>query len=121
MKKGMMRILASISIMGCAGFANGQSTDVPAWSTSKDVQKISNKQLFEDENLKASHINAVVLNPTWNQSKGVQRVGQNSDVGKSNVTAAPGAQHWTISKGVQQIQHNSKVKDTTKRGIKREE
>lgn len=116
-----MRILAGVSLMGCAVFANGQSTDTPAWSTSKDVQKISNKQLFEDETLKASHISAVVLSPTWNQSKGIQNIGKTSDAGKSNVASAAGAQDWTISKGVQQLQRKSKVKDTKQPNFKREE
>ena len=121
MSKGIMRILSGVSLIGCAVLANGQSKDTPAWSTSKDVQKISNKQLFEDETLKASHINAVVLSPTWNQSKGVQNVGKTSDVGKSNLASASGAQDWTISKGVQQIQRRNTVKDTKQPNFKREE
>ena len=95
--------MAVFSLVFFAVMANGQSTDQPAWSVSKDVQKIANKQLFEDESLKASHINAVVVSSTWNISKGVHQIGQSSEVGNSNIVST-GVPDWVVSKGVQRVQ-----------------
>lgn len=91
-------------ITGSAILVNAQATsDVPAWAVSKDVQKVSNKSLFEDTALRDSHIRAVVVSPSWNTSKGVNIIGRRStDVGIGNV-ASTGIPDIAISKGVQRI------------------
>jgi len=84
-------------------FAQAQSRNSsPAWTTSKDVQKVANKQLFNDENLKKSHIQAPSVSPTWNISKGVHRRAGDDALAKGNV-ASKEYPTWLISKGVQQI------------------
>lgn len=77
------------------------TTDEPSWGVSKDVQKVSNKALFNDQELRDSHIRAVVISPTWN-TKGVHSVGQSGDIGKGNV-ASTGIPDIAIGKGVQKI------------------
>ena len=120
MKKSLIKTLAAFSLMGFAIMANGQSVEQPAWSVSKDVQKVANKQLFEDESLKASHINAVVMSPTWNVSKGVHQIGKSSDVGKGNVVST-GVPDWVISKGVQRIQRKKADSQKKQEIFKRED
>ena len=80
-------------------FAQAQSS--AAWTTSKGVQKVANKQLFQDENLRKSHIRASSVSPTWNISKGVHRKKGDDKLAKGNVTSEYPT--WVISKGVQQI------------------
>jgi hypothetical protein len=87
--------------------ANAQTqSDEPSWAVSKDVQKVSNKALFNDQELRDSHIRAVVISPTWN-TKGVHSVGQSSDIGKGNV-ASTGIPDIAIGKGVQKISRPKK-------------
>lgn len=91
-------------ITGSAILVNAQATsDVPSWAVSKDVQKVSNKSLFDDTELRDSHIRAIVVSPSWNTSKGVNTIGRRSaDVGIGNV-ASTGIPDIAISKGVQRI------------------
>ena len=84
-------------------FAQAQSGNTtPSWTTSKGVQKIANKQLFNDENLKKSHIRVTSVSPTWNISKGIHRKKGDDMLAKGNV-ASKEYPTWIISKGVQQI------------------
>jgi hypothetical protein len=76
--------------------------DVPAWTTSKDVQKIANKRMFNDDNLRKSHITANTVKPTWMITKAVHRVNKDEAVARNNVKSS-GIPTWTISKGVQRI------------------
>jgi hypothetical protein len=89
----------------CAFFVQAQ-TGKPAWQTSKDVQKIANKSLFSDENLKASHVNATsVGHPAVVSSKGITRISNPGSVQtetKGNVVSK-GYPMWTVSKGVQRV------------------
>jgi hypothetical protein len=73
----------------------------PAWTTSKDVQKVANKQLFNDENLRKSHIRVSSVSPTWNISKGIHRRKGDDKTAKGNVASEYPT--WIISKGVQRI------------------
>ena len=82
-------------------FANGQSKESPAWLVSKDVQRYANKSLFEDQNLRRSHIQAKSTAANWTISKGVHSSKSVQTV-KGNVKSE-GIPAWTISKGVQQI------------------
>ncbi|MEJ1238781.1 hypothetical protein WBG78_11660 [Chryseolinea sp. T2] len=84
------------------GVANAQTADQTVWSSTKGVQKVSNKQLFEDSSIKGSHIHAIVLSPSWNISKGVASINRAEAVGQANI--AGGSSDWQISKGVQKIQ-----------------
>lgn len=86
---------------------SAQTAPASVWSSTKEVQKVANKQLFEDESIKGSHIHAVVLSPKWNISKGVAAISRSSDVGKANV--AGGSSDWQISKDVQKIQRKRNV------------
>lgn len=88
--------------VGVAVAANAQTADQTVWSSTKGVQKVANKQLFEDEGIKGSHIHAIVLSPTWNISKGVASLNRSSDIAQANVVG--GSSDWQISKGVQHIQ-----------------
>lgn len=76
----------------------------PIWTTSKDVQKIANKSLFSDQNLKNSHINAVSLGyPEVALSKGVTKInyrGKAQEKQGGNVVSK-GYPMWTVSKAVQ--------------------
>ena len=74
----------------------------PSWTTSKDVQRYANKQLFNDEALRNSHIRITSVSPTWNISKGVHRKKGDELLAKGNVSSKE-YPTWLISKGVQQI------------------
>jgi hypothetical protein len=101
-KIGTTGAMAVGLLLSAFTFAHAQSSkSTPAWSTSKDVQKVANKQLFNDENLKKSHIRASSVSPTWNISKGVHRR-KSDELAKGNV-ASKEYPTWLISKGVQQI------------------
>lgn len=98
----LTKAAAAMFFIGVAVAANAQTADQTVWASTKGVQKVSNKQLFEDEGIKGSHIHAIVLNPTWNISKGVASINRTEQVGQANV--AGGSSDWQISKGVQKIQ-----------------
>jgi len=68
--------------MVCAVVVKAQSgNDVVAWSTSKDVQKVANKALFQDENLKKSHIKVVsVGTPSMAVSKGIYKTNKKANM-----------------------------------------
>lgn len=72
----------------------------PAWTTSKDVQKVANKQLFTDENLKRFHIQSSSESPTRVVSKEVHRREGDEVQAKGNVVSS--YPNWIISKGVHQ-------------------
>jgi len=96
------KVVGAMLFVGVAVTANAQTADQTVWSSTKGVQKVANKQLFEDESIKGSHIHAIVLSPTWNMSKGVTSINQTSDVAQANIVG--GSSDWQISKGVQKIQ-----------------
>jgi hypothetical protein len=101
MKKGLnviVKAALAMMLVMCAYFANAQSA---AWTTSKDVQKVANIKMFEDENLKKSHIHATAVSPTWMIAKGVHRSNDDQNV-KGNI-ASKGYPTWMISKGVQRV------------------
>lgn len=86
----------------CAFMAQAQSGK-PAWTTSKDVQKVANKSLFNDQNLRESHINAESAGfPAVTLSKGIAGISNPDQVQteqKGNVVSK-GYPMWTVSKGV---------------------
>jgi hypothetical protein len=96
------KVVAAIFFVGVAVAANAQTAPETVWASTKGVQKVANKQLFEDQRIKGSHIHAIVLSPTWNISKGVANINRTSDVAQANIVG--GSSDWQISKGVQQIQ-----------------
>jgi hypothetical protein len=102
-KVGMAGVLFLGLFLTAFTFAQAQSgTTEPAWTTSKDVQKVANKQLFNDGNLRKSHIQVSSLSPTWNISKGIHRKKSDEAVANGNITSK-GYPTWVISKGVQRI------------------
>jgi len=97
-REAIRKISVLAFLMTSMFFANGQSKDpAPAWLVSKDVQRIANKSLFEDQELKRSHIQATSTSLTWVVSKGIQR--KPSEIAKGNIKSG-GVPAWTISKGV---------------------
>lgn len=104
MKKVIIKSIASgiLFVMGSM-LAQAQQGS-PIWATSKDVQKIANKSVFNDQNLKNSHINAVSVHyPEVALSKGVSKFiyrGKPLEKQSGNVVSK-GYPMWTVSKGVQ--------------------
>ena len=96
------KVVAAMFFVGVAVAANAQTAEETVWASTKGVQKVANKQLFEDQAIKGSHIHAIVLSPSWNISKGVASVNRTSDIAQANVVG--GSSDWQISKGVQKIQ-----------------
>lgn len=97
---------AVLFVMGSMLVHAQQSNAV--WTTSKDVQKIANRNLFRDQDLKNSHINAVSMDyPEVALSKGVTKINykEKSQKQRGNVVSK-GYPMWTVSKGVQV--HNNK-------------
>ena len=94
--------IAGMLMFGAIVSAQAQTAPESVWSSTKGVQKVSNKQLFEDESIKGSHIHAIVLSPSWNISKGVASINRTESVNQANVVG--GSSDWQISKGVQKIQ-----------------
>ena len=90
-------------------FAQAQSS--ASWTTSKGVQKVANKQMFNDEDLQKSHIQATSVSSIWNISKGVQTIGDNNNVTEANVISNNDAS-WVISKGVHQMNNTTVVAKT---------
>ncbi|MGC3947310.1 MAG: hypothetical protein QM762_22810 [Chryseolinea sp.] len=111
MKRSILAGIVATLSLG-VGAAYAQTAPESVWSSTKEVQKVSNKQLFEDASIKGSHIHAVVLSPTWNISKGVASINRTEAVGQANI--AGGSSDWQISKGVQKIQRK-KSSDTEKK------
>jgi hypothetical protein len=113
------KVIAGMLLIGCGLLISGQSfAQAPAWTVSKGVQKVSNKQMFEDKELTKSHIHALVLNETWMISKSVHSMGRDNVVGLGNIRST-GTSDWAISKGVHQIKTNKPVmenKDLFKTG-----
>jgi hypothetical protein len=104
----LTKIAAAMFFVGVAVTANAQTADQTVWASTKGVQKIANKQLFEDESIRGSHIHAIVLSPTWNISKGVASINSTDDVAQANISG--GSSDWQISKGVQKIQRKKSTK-----------
>ena len=103
------KVVAAMFFVGAAVAANAQTADQTVWASTKGVQKVSNKQLFEDKGIKGSHIHAIVLSPTWNISKGVTNINPGRDVGQANIVG--GSSDWQISKGVQKVQRKKRASD----------
>ncbi|HTF18825.1 MAG TPA: hypothetical protein VK658_12175 [Chryseolinea sp.] len=95
-------VLAAMFFVGIAVAASAQTAGQSVWASTKGVQKVANKQLFEDKSIQGSHIHAIVLSPTWNISKGVAGINRSQDVTQANIVG--GSSDWQISKGVQKIQ-----------------
>jgi hypothetical protein len=76
------------------------SENITAWTTSKDVQKVANKKLFNDDNLQKSHIQVSSVSPTLNVSKDVHRKQEDEVAGRDNMVSK--YPNWIISKGVHQ-------------------
>ena len=105
-RKGILAGGLATMLLVATGVANAQTADQTVWASTKGVQKVANKQLFEDNSIKGSHIHAIVLSPTWNISKGVAAINREEAVGQANIRG--GSSDWQISKGVQKIQRNKK-------------
>jgi len=101
-KNKFIGVLTAAFVAAVAITASAQTATETVWSSTKGVQKVANKQLFEDSSIKGSHIHAIVLSPSWNISKGVANVNRSQDVAQANIVG--GSSDWQISKGVQQIQ-----------------
>jgi hypothetical protein len=77
-----------------------------SWSTSKAVNEVANKDLFNDEELAATHLEAnSSAQPAPASMKGVSRVSSNSQgesVQTGNVSSK-GTPAWVNSKGVSNV------------------
>ena len=98
----LTKVVAAMFFVGVTVTASAQTAEQTVWASTKGVQKIANKQLFEDGSIKGSHIHAIVLSPTWNISKGVASINRTQDVAQANISG--GSSDWQISKGVQKVQ-----------------
>lgn len=90
-----------ISLVGFLLFftlaAYAQTEDNAGWNCSKDVQKIANKSLFQNESLKQSHLQIEIVGiPNVVLSKSIHK---SDEVAKNNV-ASKGIPSIAISKGV---------------------
>lgn len=99
---GIRKISLIAVLLTAAFFSQAQTTDTnPAWTVSKDVQKVANRSAFEKERLGSTSIRARSLNQAWVISKGVNRATAPAS-GEGNVVSR-GIPAWTISKGVQRL------------------
>jgi hypothetical protein len=102
---------ALICLLLTAGAANAQS-----WSTSKDVNRVANPQLFTDEKLEASHLTASsVSNPASVNQKGVTRYSMKvSESSNRGNVVSKGTPAWVNSKGVSRFSNSSQAKKRSK-------
>lgn len=71
--------------------------DGAVWSTSKDVQRVANKALFQDENLRKSHIHVISEGtPSMAVSKGIYKTNKKA---KANMVSK-GIPKMAVSKQV---------------------
>jgi len=103
MEKDQIKKIGLVMLLGCMTVFAQAQTGNPVWTTSKDVQKVANKSLFSDQNLKASHINAESAGfPAVTLSKEITKVNSANQIQnerKGNVVSK-GYPMWTVSKGV---------------------
>lgn len=104
------KLLVGLILVGFGLFANHQLMAQTAWTVSKDVQKVANKQLFNDEELKKSHIHAMSLSQSWVVSKGVNNIGSTEPVAAGNIRSK-GSNDWAISKGVHRVKDSKPAKE----------
>src|SRR5690606_9207082 len=99
MKTIKITLMTAVVFLMTAGFAAAQTqTNNPSWIVSKPVNKIANKKLFDDHQLRASHIVVTtVTHPNRASTKPVHRMSQ--PTAKGNVPSK-GYPTWTISKRV---------------------
>lgn len=99
MRTTKITLLAIFTVALTAGVASAQThAPSPAWMVSKPVNRIANKQLFENHRLQASHIRAEsIARPNKVSAKAVHRIPRASAEGNVVSTGYP---VWTISKGV---------------------
>jgi hypothetical protein len=97
-------LLLSLLIGGVTAAEAQSGKDIPAWIISKKVQRVANKQVFDNSDLRRSHIAANTTRPTWFISKPVHR-SKDTTVRKGNVKST-GTPAWTISKPV----HRNRMK-----------
>ncbi len=97
-------VLLIFFVIASAIVANAQTNKdlPPAWTTSKDVQRIANKRLFTDARLRQSHIKAKSIAPTWMISKRVGKPARKEKLAENNLKSS-GTPSWIISKGVQRM------------------
>ena len=109
-------LITGLVLAGSGLVVKAQSTPAnnTVWASTKGVQKIANKQLFEDKDIANSHIRAMALSQTWMISKGVHNVGRSSEVAVGNISSPTTSQDWTISKGVHRVHQNKKDVAPTK-------
>lgn len=89
--------------MSMAKAQSAKSSPAPAWSTSKDVNRFSNRQLFENESLKKSHITVKSsAYPGRVVSKGVHAIGIDKEA-KPAGNVRSEYPSWIISRPVQRV------------------
>lgn len=92
-------LMTAVVVLMTAGVAAAQTeSTTPSWIVSKPVNKIANKKLFEDHQLRASHaLVTSAAHPNRASTKAVHRTGQPKAEGN---IPSKGYPVWTISKGV---------------------
>jgi hypothetical protein len=103
------KLLVGLILIGSGLFLNNQLMAQTAWAGSKDIQKVANKQLFNDEELMKSHIHAMSLNQSWVVSKGVTNIGRTEPVVAGNIRSKNN--DWAISKGVHRVKVSKPAKE----------
>jgi hypothetical protein len=102
MKNGVRFSLLCLFLVP-AFFAGAQSNNSHPW-ISKDVQRVANKNMLENEIRNNTHIEAKSVGyPAVALSKGVHRIGKTSVTTTKGNIVSKGYPDWTISKGVQRI------------------
>ena len=91
-------LFLALLIAGGTTVSAQSGNDVPAWIVSKKVQLVANKQVFDNSDLRRSHITANATRPSWFVSKPVHRR-EGTAARKDNVKST-GIPAWTISKAV---------------------
>lgn len=103
-----VKFMAGMLIVGFGlAFSTPSSAQAPAWTVSKDVQKVANKKQFEDQKLNNSHIQVTSVNQNWANAKGVNTIGSENIVAKGNIRSN-GTPEWINSKGVHGILHGTR-------------
>jgi hypothetical protein len=103
-------LIVGLILIGFGLFTSHQLMAQTAWTVSKDVQKVANKELFSDEELMKSHIHAMSLNQSWVVSKGVSNVGRTETaVATGNIRSSNN--DWAISKGVHRVKASKPAKE----------
>jgi hypothetical protein len=99
-------LFASVIVASFLVIAGQDANAQSSWSTSKDVNRVANKSLFNDAELASTHLTASSsTQPSVVSQKGVSKVSLNATedgVATGNVVSS-GTPAWVNTKGVNQV------------------